>query len=69
VIASSSKGAKLIPPRSDRDGATSQGEDTGGFAWPRMRFVSVDGCKASHHGCRLATMTLILLPLILNLPR
>ena len=39
---------------------TSEGEELGGFAWPHMTFVLVDGCKASHHGYRLATMTLML---------
>ncbi len=24
---------------------TSEGEDIGGFAWPHMTFVLVDGCK------------------------
>jgi hypothetical protein len=77
-IASSSKGTELIRPRPDRygvtsprldrDGVTSEGEGIGGFAWPHMTFVLVDGCKASHHGYRSATMTLILIPLILKLP-
>jgi hypothetical protein len=47
---------------------TSQGEDIGGFAWPHMTFVWVDVCKASHHGYRLATMTLYRLLTYLKTP-
>jgi hypothetical protein len=50
VIASSSKGTELIPPRSDgltvvRSAdveVTSEGEEKDGLAWPYMTFVSAE---------------------------